>query len=249
MLHNPAAPTATSLDDPIAVMQRFELKYIMTPAQEAQLKRAMEGHMTPDQFGLTSIASLYYDTPDARLIRASLEKPKFKEKLRLRSYGLATEFSPVYLELKRKVEGVVYKRRVQTTARQAVEFLAGKSSLGLACQIGRELTAFRDYYETLVPACMIIYDRTAYIEADGDLRLTIDGNPRYRSEHLGMTHSMEGTSLLPPGCSILELKVQSAVPLWLTKALSEAKLYQTSFSKYGEAYRRELQAHSMRSAS
>ena len=239
----------TETGSAIQVMKRYELKYLLDRGQTAFLVSCLRGHMEPDRYGLTSIASLYYDTPDFRLVRASLDKPAFKEKLRLRSYGIATEESPVFLELKRKASGIVYKRRVQTTARQAVEFLAGKSSLGLACQIGRELTAFRDYYETLVPACMIIYDRTAYIEADGDLRLTIDGNPRYRSEHLGMTHSMEGTSLLPPGCSILELKVQSAVPLWLTKALSEAKLYQTSFSKYGEAYRRELQAHSMRSAS
>lgn len=249
MMTNPAAPTTTSLENPIAVMQRFELKYIMSPAQTAQLKRAMEGHMEPDMFGLTSIASLYYDTPDYRLVRASLEKPAFKEKLRLRSYGMATETSPVYLELKRKAEGIVYKRRVQTTVPQAADFLAGAGLLGPAGQINREITRFRDFYGDLIPACLIIYDRTAYVEPGGDLRLTIDGNPRFRMDHLTLTYSMEGRSLLPPGCSILELKVQNGMPLWLSRALCEAKIYKTSFSKYGEAYRMELQQRAMRSAS
>lgn len=249
MLTNPSAPTTTSLENPIAVMQRFELKYMLSPAQTTLLKQAMEGHMVPDMFGLTSIASLYYDTPDYRLVRASLEKPLFKEKLRLRSYGLATETSPVYLELKRKADGIVYKRRVRTTTQQAADFVAGRDALAPEGQISREITAFRDFYREQVPACLIIYDRTAYVELGGDLRLTIDRNPRYRMDHLSLTHSMDGISLLPPGCSILELKVQNAIPLWLSRALSEAHIYKTSFSKYGEAYRRELQKHAMRSAS
>ena len=242
LMMNTAAPTTTSLEHPIAVMQRFELKYILNPAQEASLKRAMAERMHPDMFGLTSIASLYYDTPDYRLIRASLEKPLFKEKLRLRAYGLATDSSPVYLELKRKANGIVYKRRVQTTIRQAAGFVSGRNELSGTGQIYRELNSFRDFYRELVPACLIIYDRTAYVERDGDLRLTIDGNPRYRTERLNLNSSMDGISLLPPGCSILELKVQGAIPLWLTRALNEAKVYKTSFSKYGEAYRQMQQA-------
>lgn len=249
MFMNPTAPTTTSLENPIAVMQRFELKYILSPAQTSLLKQAMEGHVAPDQFGLTSIASLYYDTPDSRLIRASLEKPQFKEKLRLRSYGLATEHSPVYLELKRKADGIVYKRRVQTTVQQAADFVAGRDALAPEGQISREITAFRDFYRELVPACMIIYDRTAYVELGGDLRLTIDRNPRYRMDDLSLTHSMDGISLLPPGCSILELKVQNAMPLWLSRALNDLHIYKVSFSKYGEAYRRTVQAHALRTAS
>ena len=91
----------------IKVMKRYELKYLMDKKQTAALRKALKGHMQIDAYGLTTIASLYYDTPDARLVRASLEKPEYKEKLRLRSYGLATESSPVYLELKRKAEGIV----------------------------------------------------------------------------------------------------------------------------------------------
>ena len=224
----------------VTVMQRYEMKYLLSGAQTDFLRRRLEGHMQIDEYGLTSIASLYYDTPDARLIRASLEKPEFKEKLRARSYGLATETSPVYLELKRKYDGVVYKRRVPSTIPQVEDFFAGENSLGGSAQIQKELAYFRDYYGTLVPACLIIYDRTAYFEPGGDLRLTIDYTPRYRMEDLTLTKSMDGIPLLDAGWTILEVKVQGAMPLWLSAALSEGRIFKSSFSKYGEAYRQEL---------
>lgn len=226
--------------NPIAVMKRYELKYILTARQEARFRERLEGHMRVDRFGLTQIASLYYDTPDFRLVNASNEKPLFKEKIRLRSYGLATDSSPVFLELKRKYNGVVYKRRVQSTIPQAEQFFRRTGGICESGQIDRELIYFRDFYGSLAPACLIIYDRTAYFEPDGDLRLTIDNNPRYRTENLDLRVSMEGISLLPPGCSILEIKVQGALPLWLTEILSDEKIYKNSFSKYGAAYRQTV---------
>ncbi len=234
-----AAPVTLDPENPISVMQRVEMKYILNARQTAALLRGLEGHMVPDAFGLTSIASLYYDTPDHRLIRASLEKPPFKEKLRLRSYGPASESSPVFLELKRKANGTVYKRRVRSTIPAVERFFAGEAE-GSDGQIDRELAAFRDYYDSLAPACMIIYDRTAYYEPDGELRLTIDANPRYRTERLTLTGGLDGILLLPQGSAILEIKVQTAIPLWLTRILSEERIYQASFSKYGEAYKREM---------
>ena len=223
----------------VAVMKRYELKYVITASQRAFLEQALEGHMKLDKYGITSIASLYYDTIDYRLIRNSIEKPAFKEKIRLRSYGLADDSSPVFLELKRKYDGIVYKRRVQTTIPSVERFFAGDGEIVANGQIAREITYFRDFYGTLVPACLIIYDRAAYFEPGGDLRLTIDGNPRYRIKDADLVTGMDGTSLLPKGCSILEIKVQEAMPLWLTRILDQGRIYQTSFSKYGEAYRRQ----------
>ncbi|MCR4963475.1 MAG: polyphosphate polymerase domain-containing protein [Firmicutes bacterium] len=223
----------------ITVMQRYEMKYLLNARQTDYLYRQLEGYMQIDEYGLTSIASLYYDTSDERLIRESLEKPKFKEKLRLRSYGLATDKSPVYLELKRKYDGVVYKRRIQSTIMDVDSFFSGYDTLGTG-QIQKELTYFRDYYKTLIPTCLIIYDRAAYFEPDGDLRLTIDNKPRYRMEGLSLTKSMDGIPLLDTGWSILEVKVQGAMPLWLSSILNNGRIYKSSFSKYGEAYRREL---------
>ena len=224
----------------IEVMKRYELKYLLSGEQTDYLRECLNGHMQIDQFGKTSIASLYYDTPTYQLIRTSVEKPLFKEKIRLRSYGLATEESPVFLELKRKAYGIVYKRRVETTTPLVHKFFSGEGDICAGGQINREITAFRDLYKTLVPACLIIYDRTAYFEPGGDLRLTIDENPRYRVDELTLTKSMDGIPLLDDGWTILEIKVQEAMPLWLVKILSEGGIRKGSFSKYGEAYRQQL---------
>ena len=224
----------------ITVMKRYELKYLLTGEQTAYLRERLRGHMEVDQYGKTSIASLYYDTPTYQLIRTSLEKPLFKEKIRLRSYGIATEESPVFLELKRKAYGVVYKRRVQTTIPLVRKFFSGEGDICAGGQINSEIKTFRDCYKTLVPSCLIIYDRTAYYEPDGDLRLTIDENPRYRTDDLTLTTSMDGISLLEQGWTILEVKVQEAVPLWLAEILSSGEIRKGSFSKYGEAYRQQL---------
>jgi hypothetical protein len=222
-------------------MKRRELKYFLSPEQKAYFTDRLAGRMQPDEFGLTSIASLYYDTPDRRLVRASLDNTEFKEKIRLRSYGIASEGGPVFLELKRKAEGIVYKRRVRTTLGRVRRFFGGEGAL---CdgggQIEREISYFCGRFAPLSPSCLIIYDRTAYFEPGGDLRLTIDGSPRYRTEELDLTRGMDGAPLLPPDWSILEIKVQEAMPLWLSVILAEGRIYKTNFSKVGEAYKKEM---------
>ena len=228
------------MEAPVVVMKRYELKYVIDREQKKYLEKALEGHMKVDKYGLTSIASLYYDTPDYRLIRNSIEKLDFKEKIRLRSYGLANDTGPVFLELKRKYDGVVYKRRVQSTIPEVEKFFDFCGDICADGQIARELTYFRNFYETLSPACLIIYDRKAYFEPDGDLRLTIDENPRYRTTDLNLKTSMDGISLLKDGGCILEIKVQNAMPLWLSRILVDGNIYKGSFSKYGEAYKQQI---------
>ena len=228
------------MSEPIVTMKRYELKYILTKEQTEALRERLVGHMEVDNYGLTSIASLYYDTVDYRLIRTSIEKPDFKEKIRLRSYGLAKKGSRVFLELKRKAYGIVYKRRVPTTEDAVTKFFNYEGDICADGQIAREIAYFRGYYEKLVPACLIIYDRLAYFESNGDLRLTIDSNPRYRTSDLNLSTSMEGISLLPAGFTVLEIKVQVAMPLWLTTILSDLKIYKNSFSKYGSAYTEQM---------
>lgn len=227
------------MSDAINVMKRYEIKYLLTKEQTEYLVEGLKGHMVLDQYGRTSICSLYYDTPNHRLIRESLDKPEFKEKCRLRSYGLAKPGKPVFLELKRKAYGIVYKRRIQTSIDEVNKFF-NKSDVFSDSQIEKEITYFRDYYESLKPSCLIIYDREAYYEPDGDLRLTIDYNPRYRLENLDLSTSTDGKSLLEEGSTILEIKVQEAIPIWLSTLLSNGKIYKNSFSKYGEAYKREI---------
>lgn len=223
------------------------MKYILSKEQMFYLQESLCGHMEVDQYGKTSIASIYYDTPDYRIIRASIEKPAFKEKLRLRSYGLAKKDGHVYLEIKRKSEGVVYKRRVETTEENVSLFLNNKIKTIGSNQIGKELEYFRNFYGRLEPKIMIVYDRTSYAEIDGDIRLTIDENPRYRAFDLNLHTSMEGEHLLPPGCAILEIKVQQEMPLWLVDILSKGKIYKSSFSKVGEAYKKIMTNNVIRS--
>ncbi len=227
------------MSDAINVMKRYEIKYLLTKEQTKYLVEGLKGHMVLDQYGRTSICSLYYDTPNHRLIRESLDKPEFKEKCRLRSYGLAKPGKPVFLELKRKAFGIVYKRRIQTSIDEVNKFF-NKNDVFSDSQIEKEITYFRDYYESLKPSCLIIYDREAYYEPDGDLRLTIDYNPRYRLDDLNLSTSTDGKSLLEEGSTILEIKVQEAIPIWLSTLLSNGKIYKNSFSKYGEAYKREI---------
>ena len=230
-----------NMAEPIVTMKRYELKYILNKEQTVSLKERLIGHMEVDQYGLTSIASLYYDTNDYRLIRTSIEKPEFKEKIRLRSYGLAKPGSRVFLELKRKAYGIVYKRRVPTTEEAVDKFFNYEGDICADGQIAREIAYFRGYYERLVPTCLIIYDRLAYFEPNGDLRLTIDSNPRYRTSELNLSSSMDGISLLPDGYTVLEIKVQVAMPLWLTRILADLKIYRNSFSKYGVAYKEQIE--------
>lgn len=217
--------------------RRHEVKYLLDSRGRAALERAMLGHMQADEYGESTICSLYYDTPDSRLIRRSLEKPAYKEKLRLRSYGRVGPEDTVFVELKKKYDDVVYKRRIAMTEREASLFLAGRAPLPDDCQIGREIEWFRDFYGTLGPAMYLSYDRIAYFcPEDEQLRITFDRNIRWRTDDLTLTGPPRGERLIRPDQSLLEIKTGTAMPLWLTKALTDNDIRRTSFSKYGSAY-------------
>ncbi len=225
-------------DKIIVVMRRSELKYHLSKEQLAFFKNKIEEHMRVDKYGLTTIFSIYFDTPTFTLINKSIERPKYKEKIRVRSYGLTNETSPVFLEIKRKNDGVVYKRRIVTTEAQVNSFLNENDELNKT-QIGRELVAFKEKYGKLEPKYLIISDRLAYIKDNSDVRVTLDLNPRYRIDNLNLHSSSDGIPLLEEGDAILEIKVQNSVPIWLTKILTEGKIYKTTFSKVGNAHKRE----------
>ena len=227
-----------------STFERHEIKYMLDSRQRRALEEAMADHMVADQYGESTICSLYYDTPDSRLIRRSLEKPKYKEKLRVRSYGTAKPDGTVYVELKKKVKGVVYKRRIPMTDREAKAFLAGGEAPAAPAenafqfgQIAKELAWTRDYYKTLRPAMYLCYDRIAYFcPEDAGLRITFDRKIRWRDYDLSLTIPPSGDFLLRPDQSLLEIKTGTALPLWLVKALNDIGIHQASFSKYGTAY-------------
>ena len=218
------------------VFKRYELKFLLNQEQKERLLPEIEKYMQLDKYGRTLIKNLYFDTDTYRLIRRSLEKPDYKEKLRIRSYGATTPDSRVFVELKKKCDGIVYKRRIPMAEQEAMAWLQDWER-GPDSQIAEEIRYFAGYYETLHPTVHLSYERQAYYCKDGsDFRLTIDENILCRQENLSLCAENCGTPLLPEGQALLEVKCPGGIPLWLTSLLSREKIYKTSFSKYGTAY-------------
>lgn len=218
------------------IFERTELKYVITLEQKEQLLSHIAAHIMPDQYGDSTIYSLYFDTPSFQLIRTSLEKPLYKEKLRLRSYGVPTPDSMVYLELKKKFKGVVYKRRISMSYTQATDWIK-KGNIPRDSQIMREIGATCQGYGGLFPKMMISCNRQAfYCKEDSDLRFTFDQNIAYRTDDLSFESQQSGTLVLPQNRCVLEIKALYAYPHWLVQALDECKIFPSGFSKYGSGY-------------
>lgn len=221
------------------IFTRVEKKYSITDEQYAAIKPVLFERMHIDTFGHSTVCSVYLDTPDNRIIRASIEKPVYREKLRLRCYGVPAPDSEAFIELKKKFKGIVYKRRIFMPYERAVAFLSGRAPMP-DDQIGREIAYALEFYPNIAPAAAIFCERVAlYDNVDENLRITIDSNLRYRMDDMELTHGAHGTPLLPADKHILEIKMAFSMPLWLTKLLDDNGIYPTSFSKYGTAYKME----------
>ncbi len=220
--------------------KRYEKKYCLTKAQQEVILEGMKPYMKKDVYGQYTICNIYYDTDDWRLIRASLEKPKYKEKLRVRSYGTAKNDSKVFVEIKKKYDGIVYKRRITCGANEVFDYLNGNQNEADYGQIGREIEWFQQFYHTK-PKVFIGYDRLAFagIE-DPELRITFDTNLRWRTDRLDLRYGDYGAPISGYGDVLMEIKIPDTAPLWLSHLLSKAKAYPTSFSKYGACYRYDM---------
>lgn len=228
------------MTDAQLTFKRYEKKYIIKPGQYEDFFRRLEDHIVPDRFFSSTVCSLYYDTDDYRLIRNSIEKPLYKEKLRLRSYNVPGPDDDVFIELKGKFKGLVYKRRVMMREREAVEYLAGERSAPSDGQVVRELDWFLRE-NPVQPKVLIASDRRAYVsKEDSELRITFDENIRWRDDRLSLCAGSEGECILPPGHVLMELKLHGAAPMWLARMLSECALFPAGFSKYGTCYRENL---------
>lgn len=220
------------------VFKRYELKYMITKEQKQKILRAMEPYMRPDKYGRTTIRNIYFDTDNYRLIRRSIEKPAYKEKLRIRSYAKASKDSTVFVELKKKYNHVVYKRRLPLTEEEAVGWLSGAHHLIGETQVSREIDYFLQYYGGLHPTAFLSYEREAYYAKDDDsFRVTFDDNILFREEDISLEADVGGTSILPDDMILMEIKCVGGIPIWMTEVLSKEHIYRTSFSKYGTAYK------------
>lgn len=218
------------------VFQRLEKKYLMTEAQKNELMKRAEHYLKDDIFAATTICNIYFDTDQYSLITASIQKPPYKEKLRMRSYGIANENNGVYLEIKKKCKGIVNKRRISMNLTEADYLLENGRLLHSNTQIHSELAYFMRYYQ-LKPKVFIAYERSAYIGCrDRDLRITFDSHIRRRYDNLNLAYGDQGEDILASDQVLMEIKVPGAYPLWLTHILSDMKLYPISFSKYGTVF-------------
>lgn len=213
---------------------------MLTMQQYGKLRELISPYITEDKYGLHTICSIYFDTEDDRLIRNSIEKPIYKEKLRLRSYGVPkSDDHEVFLELKKKYKGIVYKRREALTLSAAESYIQS-GIIPAYSQIFREIDYFRCYYSAY-PKIFIAYDRIAMTGTrDTDLRMTFDFKIRCRRDRLELRAGDHGIELLPNGSVLMEIKTPNAMPMWLSSALAQLKCYPVSFSKYGHFYIKEL---------
>lgn len=222
--------------------QRYEKKYILTPEQFHKLLFDLQAKMKEEEYGLHTICNIYYDTPTYDLIRSSLKKPVYKEKFRLRSYGTPNKDDYIFAEIKKKYNGIVYKRRVEACSEAIQEFLQNGKRIQHNKQIQQEIQWFLHSYSP-VPKVFIGYERIALVgEEDSDLRITFDQNIRWRSEELDLLYGDKGELLLEEEKIIMEVKVAATIPLWLVSLLSEYKIYPITFSKYGTCYQRYIAA-------
>lgn len=221
------------------VFERIEKKYLLTPQQYRALSEVLALHTQPDAYGEYSIGNLYYDTEDYALVRRSLEKPVYKEKLRLRSYGVPHPDDIVFLELKKKYKGVVYKRRVELPLAAAKNYLAGgpmPECKPEQRQILREIDYFLQFYQPEAKV-YLAYDRKACFDpAQPELRITFDRGIRWRTYDLDLAAGDHGAGLSIANKVLMEVKIPGTTPLWLSRALSENAIYPTSISKYGCCY-------------
>ena len=217
--------------------QRIEKKYLLDQKQYQELKEKLMDHVVPDKYFETSIRSLYYDTDKFELIRRSIEKPEYKEKLRVRSYGKADQNDEVFVELKKKLDGMVYKRR--TKARYADLMNNIEKADFKDRQVGNEIRYALNYYGKLRPAVYIGCKRHSYSGKDDEsLRVTFDSDISYRMKDLSLNESDKDKKVTDK--IVMELKVKDAMPLWLTSLLDEVKAYPRGFSKVGTAFMKEI---------
>lgn len=229
----------------LQTFKRYEDKFLLNKEQYHLLMKKLEDCMCVDSHcknGTYKICSLYFDTPDNEVLRRSMSKPYYKEKLRLRSYGTpGSDDDKVFLELKRKIGGIVSKRRAALTYGMAKEYLRNGIKPDLHNYTDRQVLSEIDWFiknNPVVPYAYVSYDRIALFgKEDNSLRLTLDSNLQARRNDLSLSHACSGHLLLPHDTWLMEIKISGAIPLYLARMLSELKIYSHGFSKIGTEYR------------
>lgn len=231
----------------IKAFKRYELKYFVSEEQFKVICSRISDFMVPDEYcqngGSYMIYNLYFDTAGHDVIRYSSGKPYYKEKLRLRSYRLLSEGrEEVFLELKKKIGGVVAKRRAGMKYEEAMDFIrTGKPPEAFEygdVQVMGEIKDFLNRYQVM-PMVYISYERTAFFHKDNkDFRISFDREILTRRTKVNLLEGDFGTELISDGTYLMEVKCEGALPLWFCHLLSTLEVYKTSFSKYGTEFKK-----------
>lgn len=225
-----------------SIFKRVEIKYLLSEAQYQEMMKRLEPYMRIDEYGLSEINSIYYDTEGYDIVRESLEKPVYKEKLRLRVYGEVNDDSKAFLELKKKYKGVVYKRRIAMKLREAEDYLNKGVIPDINSQIFREIDYFVKFYRP-TRKNLVKYQRIALFGIDDkDIRITFDSDILVKLNEGNLRKPENARNLLNPGERLMEIKVPGAMPMWLASILSELNIRPSSFSKIGEGCKRYMAA-------
>ena len=223
------------------VFERYEYKYFLTQAQKRELLEETGGRLLLDQYGRTIIRNIYYDTDSYRLIRGSMEHPVYKEKLRVRSYQRVNGSDMVFVEIKKKFEDVVYKRRIAIPKVSAENWIDKGMAIPFKSQITSEIDYFLDFYKGIEAKAFLSYEREAYTDKyNPEFRLTLDENILARDSDLDLGSDIWGESLLPRGTTLMEVKIAGAMPIWMAHFLSKNTIPKISYSKYGTYYKEFL---------
>ena len=219
------------------IFRRIEKKYVINDKQYKLIKEILTKYMDEDSHGKSTICNVYFDTQNYDLIRRSIEKPYYKDKVRLRSYNIPKHDDTVFLEIKRKCDKVVGKRRIEMALREFNKYLKSPDSLE---HVNKQIKTELDYYfklYNLQPTMYISYSRTAYYQKDNfDFRVTFDSNIKARGYDLNLEFGSYGSDILDKNKYVMEIKTLGSIPLWFVKILTELDIKPASYSKYGTAY-------------
>lgn len=233
---------------PKFTFNRREKKFLLTYAQfENVVKKITDHGMVYDAYckngEVYPIYNIYFDNESNSVIRNSISHPKFKEKFRIRSYSVPqSDDESIYLEIKRKIKGVVIKRRVGLGYGEAKRFIyeniRPKSDDYLKNKVLDEI----EYYfkiHRVVPTVYLSYERIAFFDdRDPDFRVTFDRRITTRRTDLKLSSGSYGEQLLDDGEVLMETKISGAIPKWFADILEKEKIYMSGFSKYGNEYSR-----------
>ena len=205
------------------VFNRYEKKYIVDTKTFLALQERLLEYMEPDEYNRNnetySLCNIYYDTPDSLLIRNSLDKPKYKEKLRLRSYGIPGPASIVYLEIKKKVCGLVNKRRSGVLPCEAYKFTETGVLPEIRTYMNRQVLCEIKYLleqYPLAPVLFLSYERRAFFSnSQRDLRISFDTNILTRRTDLKLESGIFGEALLEKDIWLMEIKASRSTTIRL----------------------------------